>query len=1326
MVLCLVMCTSVLSANTITAFAAGKASSFLDVTSTGMQNGEISYTINLKPNVTKFSGAVLNVEFDPAVLEIKEATPVIVLDEDGNNKYNVYGEYVSGFASGSNSVYSIAYMNNNGVTTGNSEYKGFFRITFKVITAERPSTTVSFNCKEIFTNDDVDNDIRPSDGSQSFKEIIFSTLDNPNPISTELLANGIRFNWSLVDGAEEYTVLRKASNEGTWRTIAEVENDVSSYVDTDAESGVIYTYSVKCGNGYGDSGFYAAGVTQLYLKAATITSVSNINASVRVMWTPVNGAESYAVYRQNPFSSEWTLLEKTASQRLYYEDSEVNSNSTYKYAVAVENGDVSSIVGENFVSHKFLSAPQFTETKNTEDGIRLTWSAIGGAVSYELYKKTDVNTDWEKLTTTTDTTYLDKDVINGTSYFYALKTIGEDVTSSLNSAASVSRIAPPKLTWLEAVGDGVNVYWNKVNGASGYAIYRKARGESSWQKVGTTGAAADFYKDTTVEGGYYDYCVTATVGKSESLMATIDYDVYFLRSPKNVTLKNAMNGIEISWDASPNADYYIIRKIVNDSGVILGVAEPRTNYFLDTDVANLSSYSYSVTAVDANGISSVGNPYTISFCRVLPPVVTNAIAETSSITVTWNPVSGVDSYNIYKNKDGAWVKIGSVASDVTTYNDTDISSGVQYTYTVTAVKNNTESYLGDENSKSATYVNMPSALKASLTATGISLSWTITDDLTNFVVYKRVKGNSEWTTLTTTASSVTTIHDTAVSSGVTYEYAIKSVSKDGTFVSPLSEIKDVTFLSKIATVKVANVAGGVKIAWSKVAGTQNYIIYRRLINGSWEDIKIVGASTTSYIDKTAESGKDYYYTVRAVANGYRSAYQNYPIYYLAAPKITKFDSQVGKGITIKWADVHGAEKYYIYRKTANSNWKKIGTTENLLFKDTGVKFGATYIYTVRAYGNNVASPYYSSGWMRQYTPGTPSVKSVTSSSNAITIKWGKVTGAIGYILYRKADGEAKWSQVAKVAGTAFTDKTVKKNVKYTYTVRAYKGNVLSEYNKTGWSGAVLSTPTVKIANASTGVKVSWSKNKAATGYTVYRATYDAVNRKWSSWKNMGTAKANMTSWIDKSAQSGTTYRYTVRTICGSCKSSFKASSGLLYLKEPKVTISNSANGITLKWTQALQAKGYRIYRAEYNEATGKWSQWKTMGNTKSTVNSWTDKSVVSGVIYRYTVRTVSGKTLSSYTATSGLKYLSTPQLVNVFRTVDGIVLNYQQVQGADGYRIYRKTADTSWAKLEDVSGNDYVTYTDTTAEENVEYSYTVRAFSGKAFSYYNTNGITCK
>ena len=118
-------------------------------------------------------------------------------------------------------------------------------------------------------------------------------------------------------------------------------------------------------------------------------------------------------------------------------------------------------------------------------------------------------------------------------------------------------------------------------------------------------------------------------------------------------------------------------------------------------------------------MKSKSSAYTLDFYRVSPPIVKSATPETKTVNIVWDKVSGVDSYIIYRKVDnGGWVKIGTTGADVTNFKDTDVASGVQYKYTVTATKNNCESYLGDDNSKTATYVNMPSDLTASLTATG--------------------------------------------------------------------------------------------------------------------------------------------------------------------------------------------------------------------------------------------------------------------------------------------------------------------------------------------------------------------------------------------------------------------------------------------------------------------------------------------------------------------------------------------------------------------------------------------------------------------------------
>ena len=75
-------------------------------------------------------------------------------------------------------------------------------------------------------------------------------------------------------------------------------------------------------------------------------------------------------------------------------------------------------------------------------------------------------------------------------------------------------------------------------------------------------------------------------------------------------------------------------------------------------------------------------------------------------------------------------------------------------------------------------------------------------------------------------------------------------------------------------------------------------------------------------------------------------------------------------------------------------------------------------------------------------------------------------------------------------------------------------------------------------------------------------------------------------------------------------------------------VGRGVTGINVSWTQITGATSYLVYRREV--VNGKWSGWKNMGTAKSDKSAWTDKSVKSGTQYKYTVRTVNGKTLSSY------------------------------------------------------------------------------------------------
>ncbi|MBO5896082.1 MAG: hypothetical protein J6Q83_02165, partial [Clostridia bacterium] len=57
--------------------------------------------------------------------------------------------------------------------------------------------------------------------------------------------------------------------------------------------------------------------------------------------------------------------------------------------------------------------------------------------------------------------------------------------SVVSVSAFAANVATPKATSSNDVG-GIKVYWNKVDSAVKYNVYRRVGGSSSWVLVGTT------------------------------------------------------------------------------------------------------------------------------------------------------------------------------------------------------------------------------------------------------------------------------------------------------------------------------------------------------------------------------------------------------------------------------------------------------------------------------------------------------------------------------------------------------------------------------------------------------------------------------------------------------------------------------------------------------------------------------------------------------------------------------------------------------------------------------------------------------------------------
>ena len=245
---------------------------------------------------------------------------------------------------------------------------------------------------------------------------------------------------------------------------------------------------------------------------------------------------------------------------------------------------------------------------------------------------------------------------------------------------------------------------------------------------------------------------------------------------------------------------------------------------------------------------------------------------------------------------------------------------------------------------------------------GVNVTWNKVDSATKYVVYRRQGGSNTWVNIGTTTGN--TLFDKNVKSGVYYVYSVRaynSLGKYSDFVTANTQTRKYMATPKLTT--IYNHQNGLAIKWNAVAGVTNgYRVYRRGAGSTYWTY--LGTTKNLYfIDSQVKNKSGEYFRYTVIADGgYHSKFDTTGLYLrrLANPTLTSAVSS-SAGITVKWGAVKGTTGYYVYRKTANSTWTRVGTvggTNNTTFLDKTAKKGTTYTYTVKAVYGATTSAYY--------------------------------------------------------------------------------------------------------------------------------------------------------------------------------------------------------------------------------------------------------------------------------------------------------------------------------------------------------------------------------
>ncbi len=471
---------------------------------------------------------------------------------------------------------------------------------------------------------------------------------------------------------------------------------------------------------------------------------------------------------------------------------------------------------------------------------------------------------------------------------------------------------------------------------------------------------------------------------------------------------------------------------------------------------------------------------------------------------------------------------------------------------------------------------------------------------------------NESTELLTTEPTNETWESTETTTTTLELEAMFTSEPEGTPIEKSSEISpaNVSAMPLMVTTGVTAVADdkqGVFLSWNAVPEAEGYIIYRRVgSDGSFSYLSMT-TQNTFFTDSSASFTDYNFYRVYPYKNvdGNRVLGDSGQYAYAKASVGTSSNLQAqataGIGVELTWDEMPGADGYIIYRKLASeSAFSYLSmTTKGTVYTDKTASFTEFNFYRVYPYkmvnGQRVLGKSGQYVYCKNVVGISANLKAEYISDTSAALSWDVVNGAEGYIIYRKAGNEDKFSYLSMTTrGTTYTDKAMVKGQYNFY--RVYPFITVDGKRVLGQSGTYVypvlesvSSLSAK-ANSTRGIVVSWSDVKGADGYIIYRKK--ATEEKFS-YLYMTTGALNYT---DKNLQTDIFYFYRVypfKTIDGVRK--LGPSTAYVYAKPVS---SEKLSGLTLidgdyyyYLSNGTLRKGFSNYsdigKAYFDEVTGK-------------------------------------------------------------------------------------------------------------------------------------------
>ncbi|MDD1747706.1 MAG: fibronectin type III domain-containing protein [Methanomassiliicoccales archaeon] len=1001
--------------------------------------------------------------------------------------------------------------------------------------------------------------------------------------------------------------------------------------------------------------------------------------SVSLSWSAPssNGGASitaYKIYRGTAPEGQSTTPIATLGNVTSYQDIGLLDGTNYYYKVSAVNsaGEGTKSSEARVTTLSVPGAPGTPSAVASYRSVSLAWSAPssngGSAITgYRIYRGLSSQSLALVATLGNVLAYTDSGLSNGTTYYYkvsAINIVGEG-TSSAVSSVTTSSVVPAAPVDLHSIcsPDSISLSWSEPASDGGSAItgYMVYRGNSSGQLtlLASLGDVLAYVDSGLPFGVTYYYQVSAVSGVGEGARSVEVQGTTSLEAPsapQSLQATSLDGKVRLDWSApendggAPVQRYQIYRAVGLGQMELVAVISP-VLFYDDAGLSNGVEYRYQVSAGNSAGEGALSEE---AMAKPMgPPGVPlnlQALPANEKVALSWASPSdlggsAIAGYNVYRGDSPSTVSLLVSLGVVTSYDDTSLSNGHQFYYSISAVNG-----VGEGDACSAVscipgyFPSAPQTLRATPSDGLISLSWAapLSDNGHEIIGYNVYRGpSSENLALLTSLASVLVYGDHEVSNGQTYYYRVTGINSmgEGAF-SAWASAKPATLPDAPTQLVAVGGVGMVDLAWVAPASNggdaiSSYAIYRETPLSPLT--QIATSTATSYHDIGLPMSTLCHYEVRAsnsVGQG-PAASASAATAGLPGSPGSLSGSPSEFGISLSWSAPSqnggsGITFYNIYRGPSLDAMSLVGTAAGTAYPDVGLSPGTRYYYAitaVNAVGEGLASS------IKDLTtlvsvPSAPRNIHANSGTERIELGWEAPSSNGGtsitkYHVYR-GTSESQLSYLAETTLTTYTDVDVFPGQTYYYRVAAV--NVIGE----GGASSEVSSLAVALPSApaslqavkgKSSVSLTWNAptdtgGGSITGYVIYRGTSP------DSLSKLATVGAVL-KYTDSSLPKADTAYYSISAVNSAGEGGQSDLAFATLIKKSSaprsLAISDQDGKLLLSWDPPEDDGGseitsYAIYR---RSADGNLTKVAMVNST-----SLLDMGLTNGVTYSYSIAAI--------------------------------------------------------------------------------------------------------